>query len=332
MTSTPKDTTDQHRPVSSTTSLDLTGSDGGDGGLSLFSGAFPMPPSDMIAGRQTTLLPIDELEADQDTYQRGRNELQVNKLALSWDNDKCAPPLVTPRSGRYMIIDGQQRVAAAKKLEHTHIWCIVVERMGLAREAEMFTEVGLAPKKLSAQDMYKAGLVSGEKVSVAIEEVLHDFKLTGKHVGNGEIRAIAKLREAFGDVAPAFNANISDEQIAHGKKILTWAIQVGQPLLKKGEAPMKVFSGVNLGALIWIRRNANSVPKVAQMRKIMARTTATQMTETAKAMRGSAGGSKRSIGGTRLAGWVNTEANTDLIDLDAHWWEELKVENDRRID
>ena len=76
-------------------------------------------------------LPIDEIKVDEEAYPRLRvDEQKVEQYAVNWERI-TAPIDVALVDGEYLLEDGQHRVEAARKLDHTTIRARVFERTSL---------------------------------------------------------------------------------------------------------------------------------------------------------------------------------------------------------
>lgn len=280
-------------------------------------------PAKKIAGIQLKELAIDDIRIDTDTYQRPQIDAQVHKIVDTWDMDLFSAPTIIHRmDGTYWAVDGQQRLAAARILEYTHVWAKVIHARDIRHEAWLFTNLNLIPRHLGAQDVYKSNLVWGEQISLACEKILGEFGLTGIHTGTPrEVRAIAKMREAWGPAGSEKCAVLPAARLKEGEQVLRWAIAAGTSMLDKGERAGQVYNGTNLGALVWMRRNAVSTPNLLEVQKLLGRTTALYVKETITGITGSSGGSQRARWGTRLAGWINAQYDKTVVDLPTEAWE-----------
>lgn len=282
-----------------------------------------------IFGRQNELLRIADLNVDDHHYQRPQQEPHINDIVTGFDNDLFTSPIVVRRiiGGTLWIVDGQQRIAAAREAGGTHVWCSVLYARDVEHEAWLFVQFDRNQKRLSPQQLYKANLTAREPITVACEAVLNEFGLTGMRTRkpNG-ITSVRTLREPWANRARGSWLPINDEQLDYGSRILRGAISAGLPLLNKGEAARHVYSKALLGSLVWIHLNAVSVPDPTVMQEVISETTSQYLNEEITGMRpgrGSAGGSGRAMWGTPLARWINQRAHTTVIDLPEMYWEKF---------
>lgn len=287
-----------------------------------------------IANDDLTLLPIGLLLSDQN-YQRGLKQAHINTIADDFNRLALTPPIVVQRrDGSYWLIDGQQRVEALRRMNRfTHIYVQLVKNITIEEEAELFVAVNSCSKALNATELYKACNRYGTNVATAIEAELNRHELTAALGSTGnEIRAIGKLLEAWGpnarvqthlDLSTATGRN----QFEEGRRVLRWAISVGLPLIQRNFPANKVYQGNILGALIWIRRNHKST-NMAKVRSVLSKVDNPDMLrfEITKTNT-SAGGSRRSLHGARLAYWVNSQAKQPFIRLHAEEWLPLNIED-----
>lgn len=76
------------------------------------------------------------------TYARDLDAAWVDEIYSNWDDDLFTAPTVGHREdGTYWIIDGQHRLAAARKRGFTHVSARVVMSDGAAREAWLFVNL-----------------------------------------------------------------------------------------------------------------------------------------------------------------------------------------------
>lgn len=281
-----------------------------------------------IAGVQLKLLAINKIEIDHEHYQREEKTLHVNNITEGWSEDLFSPPTIIHRmTGIYVAVDGQQRLAAARRLGYTHVWVRLLVAKTVEDEARLFTLLNLAPKKLQPRDLYKANLTWGESVVAACEKVLNAHELTALHVGGPrEVTAIVALREAWGHAALKIGVKLTDKQMTHGIATLHWVLNAGQPQLDKGESANAVFSASNLGALIWIYRNALNDVDLATIQALIGRTTSAYLRDIIGGPESNRSGSQRSRGGARLAKWFNETAQATVVELPDDAWSE--IEND----
>lgn len=302
----------------------------------------PVPPSGPSAGPSTPhpfklaghvgkAVEIDLLRIDP-LYQRGLELGHVKRLEREWNELLCGNIVVVQRPGEdvYYVMDGQQRVQVTRQLGYTHIIAQVIELDDIEREAWLFTRFNEGGKQLSAMQKYRARLSWGEHVTKRAEEILNHHGLTGLATSqpNG-ITAVAMLREAWGPNVPLSAkwdaVQISDELLLAGAATLDWAIRAGHQLwVVSGDQANHTFSRVNLGALIWLRKNAlnrRDLDAIAIGEVLADLGNGYQLTEKATDVSTSSGNSQGGDGtvlnGIRLADYINRQAGdrAGLVEL-----------------
>lgn len=117
---------------------------------------------------------IDKTLIDIDTtYQRGLDGQRVEKIASAFAWDSFGAVVVAPaEGGRFHCIDGQHRLAAAKRHPKiSAVPAIVIAKSGLPAEAATFVNVNGARKNVSALEMYWAELAAGNEDAETVKQV-----------------------------------------------------------------------------------------------------------------------------------------------------------------
>lgn len=283
-------------------------------------------------------LEIASLQCDQN-YQRGLVQSHIAKIVSTFEPRVLTPPVVTRRpDGSFWIVDGQQRVEALRRLGYTHVWCQVIEVMTTADEARLFVQVNSGAKKLTAQELYKACVFRGTNVATAIEDTLNSHGLTGMFgTRNNEVKAIAKMLEAWGPATPVYKEfDLGDPEentkFKNGLFVLEWAISAGLPMIDENKPAFKVYQGNVLGALIWIcsYHRKTSLTKVQNVLKKVRNPEDMRMVVTQTTI--SSGGSRRNLHGARLAYWLNQESRKPFVSLTENEWRILEIEDGIDVD
>jgi len=125
-------------------------------------------------------LKVDMLEVDH-SYQRERlHEPQVLSIARAFNWAFFGALTVKKREGKYFVIDGQHRLAAAIRRGDIHsVPCSVTESGGVADEAVAFVNNNSNRKVVSSFDKYRAMVVACDPVHLEVERMLAD---RGLHV------------------------------------------------------------------------------------------------------------------------------------------------------
>lgn len=146
-----------------------------------------------------TALPATALFADT-AYQRQLDDLRVQRMADDFDTTLVGVLEVSDRGdGRYAILDGQHRWAAALEADRSmHLVCQVHRGLTVEDEARVFYEVDVRRKALSGWDRWKARRGAGDPVVHEIESVVAGFDLTiGGTSADGVIVATRALENVW---------------------------------------------------------------------------------------------------------------------------------------
>lgn len=127
-------------------------------------------------------IPVRALFADV-TYQREQNRARVDEMAAQFDPTLLGVVEVSLRTGaelgQYAVLDGQHRVAAARRAmgpAHPMV-CQVHSGLTPADEARVFYEIDRRRRALSGWDRWKARRGAGDPLVVEIEAIAAQFRL-----------------------------------------------------------------------------------------------------------------------------------------------------------
>tara|TARA_R110002020_G_scaffold449253_2_gene662305 strand:+ start:1545 stop:2423 length:879 start_codon:yes stop_codon:yes gene_type:complete len=116
---------------------------------------------------------LDMLHIDEN-YQTTLSESRIKRMVAGWDKNLVNRLVVNRReSGKLFIIDGQHRVAAARKLNIVALECDIYRFPTIAMEADYFHKFNTTRRPIvSKYDQYKALLTAGNPEIVGIENIL----------------------------------------------------------------------------------------------------------------------------------------------------------------
>lgn len=133
------------------------------------------PPADVINKPGVfMMIPVGELKVDTE-YQRPLTGNRVDLIAKDWNWVACACITVALRgagSGDYYVIEGQHRVAGAKRAGIKELPCMVFESITHVDEAQGFLDSNTARRAMSVVDRYRALLVVKDPVALRVKELL----------------------------------------------------------------------------------------------------------------------------------------------------------------
>lgn len=136
---------------------------------------------DMIdAPGEYMIIPVDALRVAPE-YQRKLQEEEILRFARDWSWLCCGTIIVMKRNREFFVVDGQQRLNAAKRrTDIRQLPCMVFEaRNDIKIEADRFVRLNSCKVGLSGTDKYKASIVSEDPVALQVESVLrsHGMKV-----------------------------------------------------------------------------------------------------------------------------------------------------------
>lgn len=272
---------------------------------------------------QTLTVPLVELHPGPEHLHRDVDPAQVERMLASWDPRVLTPLLVSARpDGGYEVVDGHHRLEALRQRGDALVPVTVIQPLSVPERAELVYRIDAArPRPLHAQDRYRILLAGEEPVAVAIEETLTSFELTGLHTGvPDEVRAVATLRDAFGQDARTPYAPVPESDIQDGRRVLEWVIRTALAMRGNSVPASHVLGKEIAAALIWIRRNARAVPSTEKLREVLSVVDPAQLREYLISAGHGRGSASTSQAGLELAAWINRASYRELIKLDDALW------------
>lgn len=178
---------------------------------------------------------LDELAIDP-TYQRsidnGPSQALIRRIAQFWNWDLCLPLVVARRpDGALFVVDGQHRLSAARlRREITDLPCVITEYRDPAAEAASFVQLNQSRRALSAIDIFRASLASGDGEAATIAAILAAHGLSIAPHSNyrswkpGHVSNISGLIAALRQYGPdVFFAAAKILSAAFGGQVLRYA-------------------------------------------------------------------------------------------------------------
>jgi ParB-like chromosome segregation protein Spo0J len=131
--------------------------------------------SDPGALPELAWLPVDKLDVDpayQRTLDTKASQKLIQKIAdgFRWISFQAilATPVGKGDDKRWLVIDGQHRVAAARLCEIEHVPAVVVAEASQSEQAAAFVGANRNRVPMSAQALYHAELAAGEPEALTI--------------------------------------------------------------------------------------------------------------------------------------------------------------------
>lgn len=152
-------------------------------------------------------VPVEQIKIDF-SYQRPISQEKVKTIASKFDPAVAGLLLLSLRScGDFFCIDGQHRLAAMLKINWLEARCEIKEGLTIAQEAALFRLANTARKSPEALDLFRARLVEGDPVALAIGQVVEKCGLAiqfkrpiGNHWGRetpSSIWAVGALEDIY---------------------------------------------------------------------------------------------------------------------------------------
>jgi hypothetical protein len=150
--------------------------------------------------KMSSIVKISDLTIDY-TYQRQPIMKKVNKIAKNFDSDILGVIICSMREdGSIAVIDGSHRVHALrmKGLNDSTVNALVYFSLTIQEEAKIFAMLNQEHTKPNTTDIFKAGIVSGDEETIAINKILNSLGLIiGVGPGDNKVRAISTIRRVY---------------------------------------------------------------------------------------------------------------------------------------
>ena len=150
--------------------------------------------------KMSSIVKVSDLTIDY-TYQRQPIMKKVNKIAKNFDPDILGVIICSMREdGSIAIIDGSHRVHALrmKGLNDSTVNALVYFSLTIQEEAKIFAMLNQEHTKPNTTDIFKAGIVSGDEETIAINKILNSLGLViGVGPGDNKVRAISTIRRVY---------------------------------------------------------------------------------------------------------------------------------------
>jgi hypothetical protein len=144
---------------------------------------------------------VEELKIS-DAYQRTIITARVNRIAKNLDQDAFGSLTVGQRrDGSYWVVDGMQRLTAARKLDIAMVPCDVFDSDGQEHEARVFRLKNRERTNVSAVSLFRAQMTEGDEQTLSIAAVVKDaglkLALREEAARWPYIRAVKALERSF---------------------------------------------------------------------------------------------------------------------------------------
>ena len=144
---------------------------------------------------------VDDLNIS-DAYQRTIVPARVNRIAKNLDQDAFGSLTVGQRrDGTHWVVDGMQRLTAARKLGISMVPCDVFDSEGQEHEARVFRLKNKERTNVTACALFRAQLVEGDAQTVEIARIVQEAGLSLRfetgHPGWPFVKAVVSLERAY---------------------------------------------------------------------------------------------------------------------------------------
>ncbi|MDA0753905.1 MAG: hypothetical protein O3A49_04435 [Candidatus Marinimicrobia bacterium] len=135
------------------------------------------------------------------TYQRKALDAKVKKIVKNFSPDLLGIITCSMREDNQLaIIDGSHRYHAliAMGMENSNVNALVYFGLSIQDEARIFTLTNKEHTKPNPSQIFKAGIVSGDEISVAIYKIIEKVGASiSEGPGVNKVRAVSTLRKIY---------------------------------------------------------------------------------------------------------------------------------------
>lgn len=157
-------------------------------------------PPDVERETVGEMVPVMSMFAD-GLYSRGIGEALVQQMAADFDRSAVGVLYVSLRpDGRYAVLDGNHRWAAAMAAGITRLPCRVYLDLTPDQEAALFAKFNRDRRAMRPGEIFKARLAARESRAMEIQRIVHGFQLDLALTGGaeaGRIQAVATLDKIY---------------------------------------------------------------------------------------------------------------------------------------
>lgn len=163
------------------------------------------------------MLAVDKLEVDEQ-LQRKRSEANVADIARNFNWPEFgALDVVAVGDGRYIVVDGQHRLEAARRRAVTSVPCRVVVMSSREEQARFLVEKNSRIRRMDADSKFRLLVVAGESTATAVSAMLARLDLRPGTRGPGGVRFLARLLRDYAANPTDCAAALSWQVLAIGR-------------------------------------------------------------------------------------------------------------------
>jgi hypothetical protein len=135
-------------------------------------------------------------------YQRPLDAKRVQKIVREFDARRFGVLEISQRNGKAAVFDGQHRLAAAQKLGHKDVPCLIHSNLAPEEEAELFIALQRERRGINQVDQFKARCFMGDELAQDMAAIVDrcgfQIRADGSNAGQlRSIRAITSLERIY---------------------------------------------------------------------------------------------------------------------------------------
>lgn len=159
-------------------------------------------------------------------FQRNVSTGKINNFVKSWSWIACGVIIVCKINNQSVVVDGQHRVAAAKKIPSIKtLPCLFFGIKSMETAAKSFLEINTSRRQLLSLEKFKAQIVAKEPNAVFLES---ELSKRGLRASSGGIKGIGVMLSF----------------VAQDKKSIPDFLDIISELYGKSHVPERAFTGI----------------------------------------------------------------------------------------
>lgn len=148
-----------------------------------------------VGGKEFINVPIDLLIIPQE-YQRPTGN-KIKNIIENYDINKLRIPIVSYRNNQFILIDGNNRAHALKKMGYETITCELLRNLTIEQEADIFVTQNENVNKITPKDKLKGNALKGDQFSIDFLDICKKYNLTYSQKAVRNITSITRMHEVW---------------------------------------------------------------------------------------------------------------------------------------
>lgn len=169
----------------------------------------------VIANKRVLLVDVNLLYIDT-AYQTMTRHRRSKGIESLWDAAKSGEIVVSYRDGKFFVIDGAHRVAAALLNDEPYLLAIIHTDLDIIQEAELFADQNQRTIPVSPYDLYNANLIAGKPDDIAILNIANKY---GCSITQSKTKDERRAITAIGS-----SKEIMSDKSINGAKCFDWML------------------------------------------------------------------------------------------------------------